>query len=125
MALSCATGSNNVVYSGDYESHRISATSGRVGGWGQLRYIYMMESQKKLDTKARVIFSGWQYSMRIVTLHCQEELTLSLTPVEEDKQKLSIWNPTRICLMHLFCWLILIFLYPFAEINHNFECTGF
>lgn len=83
-----------------------------------------MESQKKLDTKARVSFSGWQYSMCIVTHHCQEELTLSLTPLGEDKQKLSIWKPARLCLMHLLCWLILICIL-LLEINRNFECNSF
>lgn len=63
---------------------------------------------KKLDTKAQVSFSGWQYSMCIITHHCQEELMLSLTPIGEDKQKLGIWGPTRHCLKHLFHWLILI-----------------
>lgn len=69
--------------------HRVSARP-QEEQVGNQPYHIMKSQQKLLDTKAQVSLFSCQYSMCTGAYHCQEELTLSTTPLGEDKWKLSI-----------------------------------
>ena len=45
--------------------------------------------------------------------------------VSRGQQQLPVWNPPRLCPMHLLLWLTDVDVYPFPVINHNCERNNF